>query len=696
MSLHARVFVGAVLFLTLAGLAGAAPVSASYDVEFVDLASGLIRVTFVLSEPGVLREMDFLTTDHTFSVIKMSSSTSDPATFTQTAAGYHLEIDDPREEVVWELVARKAASRTGEFNSYLGPQWGVLKGDAIGIPFSYSFADTAAGPPRFQTAVRFQLPAGWTVAAPWLNVGTSSFELPGTDGNPRGFVAVGPFKPDVETRAGKTFTYVKLGAGYGGGEKELFDYVEAATPYYADVYGPVTGTEIVLINAPDPMFRGGLGSEDSLYVHDNVTLKTLAHEYAHVWQRFLTVDTTPRSPEVSWTTAETINGTSLWLNEGDADYHGPVSLFVTNFWTRKQLDDHFKEVERKAMKDENGLHYPLTKAAYGSGLEDVMYNKGSMTLNYLDSVLKENTDGAVTLDAFLRVLNKKYAEKRITNEMARAELENMTMRRFTSFFDQYVYGTGYPPYVPVNTNQSLVIEDLSVSPDPALPDDELTITLTVSNAGSGTVTRDIPVTVNDTLLGNAEVNLGPGARQSYPFKLTAQSPGLYAVRAVYLSREFKVLRPAAFLLENVSLFPSSVEAGEEMRLNFTFVNTGQTTGTISMSVLDNGKRLWPRDGPSDVEIPERASQRITLTVTLNGGEHDLTILGEWDGGEVRRIVSASVAGGVPFDPGDLGLPQLPDLGGNGTGLPVPGPGWPLAALLVAAGALIIGRRRRAP
>ncbi|MBI4394053.1 MAG: hypothetical protein HY556_09705 [Euryarchaeota archaeon] len=685
-------FLAGALLVALTGLASAAPVAAEYEVEVLDAAKGLLEVTLTLKNPGVLREIDFLTADHTFTVSDVRSPTSDPFTFDDTDAGYRLKVDDETETVVWKVLARKGASRAGEYNAYLGPDWGVLKGDAIGVPFSYSYADTAAGPPEFQTTVRFTLPTGWTVAAPWKKIGITAFELPGNDGNPRGFIALGPFSPVEAERAGKTFSYVVLGAGYAGGSEELFDYVEAATPYYLDVYGPVTGEDILLINAPDPMFRGGLGSEDSLYVHDNVSLKTLAHEYAHVWQRFLTIDATPRSPELDWGRAEIVNGTSLWLNEGDADYHGPVSLFVTNFWTRKQLDDHFKDVEKKAMKDENGLYYPLTKAAYGTALEDVMYNKGAMTLNYLDSILKENTDGAVTLDAFLRVMNKKYAEKKVTNEIGRRELENMTQRGFGSFFNSFVYGQDYPPYVAINTNQTLVLEDLAVSPEPALPGDELTITLTVSNAGSSPVIREIAVNVNDTLLGTADVNVLPGERQSFPFKLLAQSPGTYVVRAVYLSHEFKVLVPASFILENVSLTPDAVEAGEEMKLNFTFVNRGETAGTLTASVLDNGKRLWPRDAPEELEMPERATQRITLTITLNGGDHELQILGTWPGGEVKKTLMASVSGGAPFDPGDLGLPKFP-IGGNDTGLPVPGPGIAWFGLVAIAAALLPRRRR---
>src|SRR5439155_21829949 len=142
------------------------------------------------------------------------------------------------------------------------------------------------------------------------------------------------------------------------------------------------------------MFRGGLGGADSFFVHESSDLRTVAHEYAHVFQQF--------------GTDERAGASSIWLNEGDADYHSALSLYAAGVWTTQNVDDFFRVAQHDAT-DPDFANAKLPDAVYGGALERFAYHKGAVVLEALDETLRRDSNGQLAIGDALRALNAAHA-----------------------------------------------------------------------------------------------------------------------------------------------------------------------------------------------------------------------------------------------------------------------------------------------
>ncbi|HEV8361600.1 MAG TPA: hypothetical protein VGR28_14220, partial [Candidatus Thermoplasmatota archaeon] len=231
-----------------AAAATSGPVELAYTVDASDpalLAGGKVRVAWAASNFEDRISAFCLQVDgHEYDI--------DTATFGPALWVYHpTDVDPPRGkpacptgfravvqdtnsvEARYTLDVRKPAfSPCGcEFNSYLGSAWGVVKAEALAVPFSYAFFNEPgcpaeqSCPPPFHATVRFLLPEDWSVEAPWTHVGPTTFSISDEPPLPRGFFALGTFTPEphVSAGTGKEFVYVRLAAELRD-KKTLFDY----------------------------------------------------------------------------------------------------------------------------------------------------------------------------------------------------------------------------------------------------------------------------------------------------------------------------------------------------------------------------------------------------------------------------------------------------------------------------------------
>jgi hypothetical protein len=522
----------------------------------------------------------------------------------------------------FELDVRKPAfSACGcEFNSFLGTEWGVVKAESLAIPFSYAFFEPQ---PAFHATVRFILPEGWSVEAPWARGDPTSFEIAEEPPLPRGFFALGSFVPEphVSASIGKEFVYVRLAAELKD-KRTLFDYLEKATPYYQGVYGNATGNRILVVSAGPPMFTGGLGSTDSLFVHQNSTLDTIAHEFAHVWQRFQTVDQQGRS--------------SIWLNEGDADLHGALSRFVTEVQSGYTLDALNKEfkVSYDANRAKDSMQQPLDAASYGGTFEQLAYKKGLFTLIELDHTIKNLTGGAAGLNEVLRELNVEFdrnissrqGEKRLTNEDILAVADKVVQRTanfgLINFWRAFVWGNStdtcapgcWPQYRELPPEAPIVFDGLEVAPTEAESGAPLTVRVIATNVRPSSSTREVELLLDDERVASKAVTLGPGASQPLVFGITAGAPGAHTVRVAYLRQGFRVLVPADLAVESVSA-PREAQAMVPFDVVVRVQNRGEAATVAKVSVALDGQE---RDATVDVAGGGSADARLAFVAAGEG------------------------------------------------------------------------------
>lgn len=596
-----------------------------YTVEIDEPASGTAKVTIRLSHlKGLVDRLGFLTESHAYTITDVKGVGSDvrPA-----PGGVELVVKNDVEQLSFVVSVNRAAFKTGEYNAFLGADWGVFRAESFALGFNYSYVEGT--PFRWEAGVAWRLPAGWSAEMALAREPgePNAFRLPAGEVLPRGFVAVGPFTMKAFPAAGKEFRLVTIGKPLAF-EKEAFPYLEKATPYYAQVYGPVTGPVVLAVAAPSPMFRGGLGGTDSFYVHEESDLRTFAHEYAHAWQLFGTV-TDP-------------GAASVWITEGDADYHGALSLFVADAWSLDQVNDFLGSYHDERAK-EPFRSTPLAGATYGGDTEDVAYHKGALVLHALDGLMRARTAGSgeVGIDEVLRLLNvahdQRVDEKDASARAARlAPVTNAEMLRttnaavgasafveFSPFFEQFVDGKLWPELKPVARETNVAFANLTVSPDRALALDTITATVRVENRGIVPATKIVPLLVDGARVGAETVTLDVGESEDVAFTFPAGAAGEHHVRALYLEATYRVLTPASFEIVRVATVPDTVEARRPFELLAYVRNAGELAGNATVSAradsfLDLGRVTR--------EVPGNRTLAFPFTIAFNAsGAHAITL-----------------------------------------------------------------------
>lgn len=683
-------------------------VDLSYEVGGLDPGNGTVTVDLVIENTDdVVEWMVFRTASHDQTVSNVSAT---GGRLEEVSAGFKLHFDPGPTVLRYTVgVERETFKGSEGFNAHLGPDWGVLKGESLGIGFQTrhdSRYDLV-----WDASLRFQLPDGWAVAGPWNRTDPGVYRLAPDEPLPRGFYAVGE-DLDVTEHVGdwKTYRYVQLGADLSY-EGDVLPYLEAATPYYSTVYGNHTGPNLLAISAPDPMHEGGLGGWNSLYVHDETDLKTLAHEYAHVWQRYRPVQTA-ENPDPDGTALE--GGSSLWIVEGDADYRGPLSLVATEYWSPAEADEHFEEVQERAEREDR-LTRPLDQATYGSPDERVAYQKGALVLHSFQRRLQAATDGQNDSATLVRELNARHSpvapgyedlspsQQRVNNSEILSLVLDLASSASPSerdalsdAFGGYVHGDKAPSFDSIERTGHLSFSKLNLEPPQALEGDPSNVSVRVTNTGPTEQERSVELRVDGDVVDSEDIQLAAGGSTILDLRLPDLAPGSYTVRVAYLTADYRVLEPPDLELADLELVPSEITQGETATVLATVRNAGGAPGEAAIEVTLNGE---PR-GSAGKRVEGGLEE--TLTTTIEGaaaGEHavavtllqDGTAVGSGD--RVLTVLADADGDGVPDREDDY--PDNPAIAEKSTLNDlrnVPGPGT--AAVLAGVAAALLARRRR--
>lgn len=280
---------------------------------------------------------------------------------------YQVRIDEKRAD--------------GTYRSYFPGDWAIFRGDRV-FPSARVRAVKGA---RADARLRFDLPKGWHVDTPYFPAPDGRFLVEDPDRNfdrPVGWMAVGEIGTRREVIAG---TEIALAAPKGEGMRRLdtLALLNYNLPAMKDAFGSLPA-KILIVSAPDPMWRGGLSAPRSLFLHldrpmlsENAT-STLLHELTHVATRIR-----GQAPQDDW------------LAEGIAEFYGVELLHRTGGITDERLarlEDDLRQWSGKV----KSLRVPRS---YGP-----ITARATLLLFAVDREIRERSKDRRSLDDVTRIL----------------------------------------------------------------------------------------------------------------------------------------------------------------------------------------------------------------------------------------------------------------------------------------------------
>lgn len=300
------------------------------------------------------------------------------------------------------------------------------------------------------TTVSFDLPPGWSAVSEMPRIGDNSFRAFESDENeyeydrPTGWLLYGKIESrKVAAREAKitiAYPYDFIKPSESSDDERVLrrekylKWFEKKLDHMQEIYAkviplmadflPEYAKEFLVIIGKDPMWRGGLSGENSLYLNrgvPNITkdhTSTLVHEYFHVSDGFIKD-----------------KQDAEWLVEGLAEFYSLRLLYDAKISTKKDFHEGVTMLKEAGQWGVN-----LTK----SKKQKVLYKNAPVVLFVLDEMLREKTAGVKSLNDVMPLLS---AEKRPVNTATfQAKVEKVYGESLKGFFSSYVYGGKVPDY----------------------------------------------------------------------------------------------------------------------------------------------------------------------------------------------------------------------------------------------------------
>lgn len=239
-----------------------------------------------------------------------------PATYSDIRADGRLERKGER--AVWTPPQRGGVIRwrvtleqrrnDGAYRSHFPGDWAIFRGDQV-FPAAAVRATKGA---ESRARLVLDLPKGWHKDTPYLLNPDGSFRVDDPErrfDRPVGWMAIGAIGTRRDLIAGSEIA-LAAPRDEGARRMDMLAFLSFTLPTMKEAFGTLP-EKILIVQAPDPMWRGGLSAPRSLYLHlerpmvsENAT-STLLHELTHVVTR--------------------IRGATAnddWIAEGLAEFYG--------------------------------------------------------------------------------------------------------------------------------------------------------------------------------------------------------------------------------------------------------------------------------------------------------------------------------------------------------------------------------------
>jgi hypothetical protein len=398
------------------GAAGKATFSIDYAVTISEQQPGVARVRWELSGIEEIRELRLRFPANRLDDFR-ATGTLEP-----TAEGLRWAPGSPYAHLSYRVRINHLRGQNQRYDSYAAPTWVVTRAHDLFPRIDIDCYPRANVAPKSRARLIFELPPGWRSAAPLSVIGRDTYRLNDAGkvlDRPRGWFALGKFDLDRQEIAGIMVQVARM-PGSPLVPTELFRFLDRTLPALKALLLAEAET-ILVVSAPDPMWRGGISGDHSFFMHALRPLRTpdktspYLHEFFHVLQ--------PYKPATD----------ADWIEEGLAEFYSlelqrRAGLVDAAAYARAL--GYFERYGRwnvdLAQQRDNAAtnnSAPLVMHALDQRIQQATAGK-----QRLDDVVARlvQHDGEVDTAAFLRTVNA------------------VSGKRFTKFFERHV-SHGVPP-----------------------------------------------------------------------------------------------------------------------------------------------------------------------------------------------------------------------------------------------------------
>lgn len=329
----------------------------------------------------------------------------------------------PYAHLEYQVALRHRRSEGKGFDSYATREWVITRSRDL-FPATHIDIDLEIEPePRSRSRVRFRLPRGWKSATAMEQESPHVFH-PSHAGQwldrPRGWIALGRLD-SLERRAAGVRLNLVVPTEVEFPRGDVLDLYERALPNLIRLLPRVPPILLVVVG-PDPMWRGGISGEGSIYLHADRPIRTPDR-------------TSPPLHEAFHVLAPFRPGTDgLWITEGLAEYY---SL---------ELQRRIHLIDDKDFR--RGLRSFRRWGRWDVNLSDdrslaVTNNSAPYVIAAIDEWVRERTKDEHDLDDVLRGIVQS-PEKSLTTAALLRVVKGVAGADLTSFVQRHVYA-GKPP-----------------------------------------------------------------------------------------------------------------------------------------------------------------------------------------------------------------------------------------------------------
>jgi len=418
-SRHRRSFLGYVLLLCLIGQSAEASFSVRYIVKVPQRTNDKVEVRWELAGAEEVRELFLVDPEQILLEPKASGELH------REGDGWRWAPGGPYGHLQYTVATDRTRGSQQRYDSYKTDRWLVTRGRVLfpraQVTFRTAQQDPRLGSRKAQGFLVFQLPKGWTASTAYSRQPDGTFRLPEASSVavPRGWFALGEIRSDERDIAGVRFEIARV-PGSRLDPDATFAFLDATFPLLLKLLvppgSPTTPQKLLVVSAPDPMWRGGISGQRSLYLHGDRPLRDvdrtspILHELFHILQPF--------RPAAD----------ADWIVEGLAEFY---SL----------------ELQRRAGLIDNKAYNKALRSFRKYGLWGVdlrqqrdnaaTNNSAPLVLHALDQQILKRTGGMRRLDDVLALAANE--KQRLTTRRFAALCSKVAGGNVDRFFEKYVY-----------------------------------------------------------------------------------------------------------------------------------------------------------------------------------------------------------------------------------------------------------------
>ncbi len=308
------------------------------------------------------------------------------------------------------VINEKKAS--GSYDSLLTADWAILRSDKLVPPITVTVAKGLNAMAQLQ----FEMPPGWSSAAPYATTSESSNHYVIVDPGrllprPKGWLILGNITSRQDVIAGVDVR-VAAPAGQGRRLQDTLAFLAWTLPDVKEVF-PGFPDRLLVVTAGKPMWRGGLSGTRSLFMHADRPLisgnrtSSMIHELVHVATGI------NGGKDADWIVeglAEYYASNILWRSGALSDLRYQQTLAWKENWSRKADTLFVKRssgpITARAAVFMQRLHLALQEATGGAaGLDDVARelarDRGRVSLSQLKQIVLDLAGTAVDVDTII-------------------------------------------------------------------------------------------------------------------------------------------------------------------------------------------------------------------------------------------------------------------------------------------------------